>query len=220
MRRRLVLAFTDYVTDLVARRRAEGATGDDLVSKLVAAETSVGPLTDQQLNGYINLLVAAGNETTRNAIAGGVATLLQHPDQAELLASDPERYVDGAVEEILRWISPVIQFARTAMADYEIGGQLIQAGDDVGLFYPSANRDRRQFDDPYRFDITRSPNYHLAFGHGEHFCLGANLARWEMRAVFRRLAPHLDEIRLDGEPSRVRHLHVAAIKALPVSRAA
>ena len=220
MRRRLFRDFHTYIDELLAERRElidAGGGGDDIISKLVAADTPAGPLTEQQLHGYVNLLIAAGNETTRNAITGGVATLLQHPEEAARLAADPEGLVETAVEEMLRWTSPVIQFARTAMADYELGGQLIRAGEDVGLFYPSANRDDSQFDDPYRFDVGRDPNFHLAFGHGPHFCLGANLARWEMRAVFAELAPHLGEIALAGEPSRVRHLHVAAVKSLPVS---
>ncbi|MDH3681887.1 MAG: cytochrome P450 [Acidimicrobiia bacterium] len=218
MRRRLFREFHDYVAELLAERR--GGAGDDVITKLVNAETPAGPLTEQQLHGYVNLLIAAGNETTRNAITGGVATLIQHPDEAARLAADPDGLVETAVEEILRWTSPVIQFARTAMADYELAGQTIRAGEDVGLFYPSANRDEAQFEEPYRFDVGRDPNYHLAFGHGPHFCLGANLARWEMRAVFRELAPHLGEIALVGEPARVRHLHVAAIKSLPVAHAA
>ena len=222
MRRRLLRGFDVYVSELLAERQQAiqaGMAGDDIITKLVGAETPAGPLTEQQLHGYVNLLIAAGNETTRNAITGGVATLLQHPDEAARLAADPQGMVETAVEEMLRWTSPVIQFARTAMADYELGGQQIRAGEDVGLFYPSANRDERQFDDPYRFDVGREPNYHLAFGHGPHFCLGANLARWEMRAVFRALAPHLAEMALAGEPARVRHLHVAAVKSLPVELA-
>ena len=146
------------------------------------------PLTAQQLHGYLVLLIGAGNETTRNAIAGGVIALLQHPDQFALLCQHPE-LIDTATEEILRWVSPVIQFARTAIDDVVLGGKRIRAGDTVGIFYPSANRDETAFADPYRFDITRSPNYHQAFGHGAHFCLGANLARWELRAALRALFP-------------------------------
>jgi cytochrome P450 len=226
MRRRLFREFHAYVDELLAERRerqGDGGGGDpaqaDIITQLLTADTPAGPLTEQQLHGYVNLLIAAGNETTRNAITGGVATLLQHPAEAARLAADPDGLVETAVEEMLRWTSPVIQFARTAMADYELGGQRIRAGEDVGLFYPSANRDERQFVEPYRFDVGRDPNYHLAFGHGPHFCLGANLARWEMRAVFAELAPYLDELVLAGEPVRVRHLHVAAIKSLPVTAA-
>lgn len=142
--------------------------------------------------------------------------LLEQPDQADLLAADPAGHADTAAEEILRWVSPVIQFARTATTDVELAGQRIAAGDTVVVWYPSGNRDDREFDDPYRFDITRDPNRHLPFGHGEHFCLGANVARWELRAVFRELAPHLARLGLAGGPDRVPGLHVGAVAHLPV----
>ncbi|MFB0976404.1 MAG: cytochrome P450, partial [Myxococcota bacterium] len=130
--------------------------------------------------------------------------------------ADPSLVV-SAVEEMLRWTSPVVQFARTAVEDFELGGQKIRAGEDVGMFYPSANRDEEVFDEPYRFDITRSPNHHLAFGgYGAHFCLGANLARWELRAAVRSLLPILPDMELAGREERVPHLHVPAIQRLPV----
>ena len=153
-----------------------------------------------------------GNETTRNTITGGVRALLEHPAEAARLAADPDGLVVTAVEEILRWVSPVIQFARTATTDTEIAGQAVAAGDTVVLWYPSANRDERQFADPYRFDLGRDPNPHVAFGHGQHFCLGANLARWELRAVFRHLAPYLDRLELVGGPERMAGLHVGAVR--------
>lgn len=212
VRRRLGAELHDYLEDLIADRRTRGPDGgDDLATLLVHATIDGVPLTQQQLHGYLLLLITAGNETTRNSIAGGVSALLKHRDQAEMLADDPETHVESAVEEIMRWVSPVIQFGRTALRDFELNGQLIRAGDTVGVWYPSANRDEEMFPDPYRFDITRSPNYHLAFGHGVHFCLGANLARWEMRSVFRELAPHLANLELVGEPRRLPHLHVGAI---------
>jgi cytochrome P450 len=110
----------------------------------------------------------------------------------------------------------VIQFARTATEDFNLAGTTIKAGDTVVLWYPSANRDERQFPEPYRFDVSRTPNYHLAFGYGPHFCLGANLARWELRAVFRELAPHLRHLELAGEPTRLGDLHVGAIGSMPI----
>ena len=216
IRRRLGLEFHQFRSQLIADRRRSGPEGEDLASLLVHATIDGQPLDDQQLHGYISLLIGAGNETTRNAISGGVKALLDHPDQAERLAQDPEGLIETAVEELLRWTSPVIQFARTATADFQLAGTTIKAGDTVGLWYPSANRDERQFADPYRLDVGRSPNFHLAFGHGQHFCLGANLARWELRATFKALAPHLRHLELAGEPTRLGNLHVGAIGALPV----
>ncbi len=211
-RRRLGRELFDYLEHLIDDRRAQGPDGgDDLATLLVHATINDEPLTRQQLHGYLGLLIAAGNETTRNSITGGVRALLQHPDQAQLLASQTDAHVETAVEEIMRWVSPVIQFARTALSDFELSGTTIKAGDTIGVWFPSANRDESMFADPYRFDITRSPNYHLAFGHGAHFCLGANLARWEMRSVFRHLAPHLEHLELVGEPRRLPHLHVGAV---------
>ena len=198
-----------YCQEIGDRGRADRTGG--LLSRVATGEVDGCPLTDQQLNGYVLLLLAAGNETTRNATTGGVIALLQHPDELARLVADPD-LVEPAVEEILRWTSPVIQFARTATADVELHGTRIRAGDTVGLYYPSANRDDRVFADPYRFDIGRSPNHHLAFGHGAHFCLGANLARWELRAVLRALVPVLPRLELVGEPTRFGHPHLGAVQ--------
>jgi cytochrome P450 len=211
---RPALLFQDYTRSLVVRaRQCPAASRDaaDLTNKVVHGEVDGCPLTDQQLHGYLILLIGAGNETTRNATSRGVTALLEHRDQIERLVADPS-LVEPAVEEILRWTSPVIQFARTATADVELRGQLIREGDTVGVFYPSANRDEEQFADPYRFDVGRSPNYHMAFGHGAHFCLGANLARWELRAMLRALLPVLPRLELAGEPQRGGHLHLGLVK--------
>ncbi len=186
-------------------------TSEGLLGRVATGMVDGCPLTDQQLNGYVLLLLAAGNETTRNATTGGVIALLQHPEQLRQLCANPS-LVDTATEEVLRWTSPVIQFARTATDDVEMHGILIRTGETVGVFYPSANRDERAFDDPYQFDVSRSPNYHQAFGHGAHFCLGANLARWELRAVLRALAPLLPRLELVGEPTRFGHLHLGALQ--------
>ncbi len=215
IRRRLGREYHDYRTELIDRRR-QTPGGDDLASILVDATIDGRPLDDQQLHGYLTLLIGAGNETTRNAITGGVKVLLEHPAERDRLAADPDGMVETAVEELLRWTSPVIQFARTATDDFDLAGTAISAGDTVVLWYPSANRDERQFPEPYRFDVGRTPNYHLAFGYGPHFCLGANLARWELRAVFRELAPHLCHLALAGEPTRLGDLHVGAIASMPV----
>ena len=214
IRRRLGREFHEYRAELIARRREQ--PGDDLASLLVEATVDDKPLNDQQLHGYLNLLITAGNETTRNAITGGVKALIEHPDQRDRLAADPIGLAETAVEELLRWTSPVIQFARTCTRDFELGGTTVRTGDTVVLWYPSANRDERQFPEPYALDVGRTPNAHLAFGYGPHFCLGANLARWELRAVFRELAPHLHHLELAGEPVRIANLHVGGINSLPV----
>jgi cholest-4-en-3-one 26-monooxygenase len=211
VRRRIGREFKEYLDGVIADRRAQGPEADDLATALVHATINGEPLTDQQLHGYLQLLIGAGNETTRNSITAGVQALLEHPDQLQRLVADPAGLNHTAVEEILRWSSPVVQFARTALSDFELAGTTIKAGDTVTLWFPSANRDERQFDEPYRFDVGREPNYHLAFGHGEHFCLGANLARWELRATFNQLAPHLVNLEAVGGPQRHPDLHVPAI---------
>jgi cytochrome P450 len=219
VRRRAGLEYHEYRQQLIDRARSRPVPdGDDpdLVGRLVHARIGGQLLDDQRLHGYIELLVGGGNETTRNTITGGVETLLNHRDEASVLADNPAGVVDAAVEEILRWVSPVIQFARTATADVELGDNTIRRGDTVVLWYPSGNRDEREFPDPYRFDVGRTPNNHLTFGHGAHFCLGANLARWELRATFRALAPHLAHLELAGPPERLPGLHVGAVAHVPV----
>ena len=214
LRFRLSMEFYEYCAATAARAKA--AQDGSLTARVASGEVEGQPLTAQQLHGYLVLLIGAGNETTRTAIAGGVVALLQHPEQLALLCGNPD-LIDTATEEILRWVSPVIQFARTATDDVVLGGQRIRRGDTVGIFYPSANRDERAFDDPYRFEISRSPNYHQAFGHGAHFCLGANLARWELRAQLRALLPVLPRLQLKGEPQRAGHLHLGIVKHQAIS---
>ncbi len=211
--------LTDYMIDLIADRQARGEGGDDLSSLIVHSRIDGKPLTEQQLQGYLFVILAAGNETTQNAITGGVHALLEHPDERDRLCANPDLVVSAA-EEILRWTSPVVQFARTAVEDFELAGTTIRAGEDVGMWYPSANRDEAVFPDPYRFDVTRRPNHHVAFGgFGAHFCLGANLARWELRAALRALIPLLPRLASAGAPERVPNLHVSAIHRLPVRAA-
>ena len=215
--------MTDYMVELVADRRAKGPGGDDLSTQVVFGKVFGKELTVQQLQGFLFVLLAAGNETTQNAISGGVKALLEHPEQAKLLHenADNEALIVSTAEEILRWTSPVLQFARTPVVDFELSGVKIEAGQDVGMWYPAANRDPAVFDRPYEFDITRNPNRHLAFGgYGAHFCLGANLARWELRAALRALAPVLPQIELAGRETRCPNLHVSAIYELPVRAAA
>ncbi len=205
-----------YNETLVEQRLREGL-GADLLSTLLQADIDGERLTPREISAYFTVLVAAGNETTRNSTTGGIKALLDHPEQLERLIAEPD-LVPSAVEEILRWTSVVIQFQRTVMEDVEIRGQAIRRGESVVLWYPSANRDEDVFEDPYRFDIAREPNDHFAFGgFGEHFCLGAHLARWEMRAMFHALVPVLPKLELVSEPELVAgSLHVGGIKRMMV----
>lgn len=216
MRKRLHREYHEFKVELVERKRRQ--PGDDLSSILVHAQIDGRPLTEQQLHGYLNLLIAAGNETTRNALSRGMLALIEHPDQVDRLLDDPDQFVEPAVEEILRWTTPVIQFVRTATTDVELHGKTIEAGQHVALWYGPANRDPRVFDEPYQLDISRQPNEHLALGHGTHFCLGANLARWELRAAFRALAETdvLRRLEPAGEPTWLTDLHVGAYNHAPV----
>lgn len=207
-----------YLAQMIDEARERGATADDLLTALLEARIDGEPLPPQALVAYVMLLIAAGLDTTRHATTGGVHLLLEHPDQLARLAADPS-LIDSAVEEILRYTSPVIHFMRTAVADFEIGGKKIREGESVSLWYPSANRDEAVFDRPYDFDIARDPNPHLAFGgYGPHFCIGAHLARTQLRAIFRELLPLLPQLEVAGELVRMRNLHVGGYTALPVRR--
>jgi cholest-4-en-3-one 26-monooxygenase len=204
-----------YAQALAAERRAEPRA--DIVSALLEAEVDGDRLTEMDFNLFFMMLAVAGNETTRNAIAHGMNAFLEHPDQWELLVSDPARHIPSAVEEILRWASPVMYFRRNATRDVELGGQTIRAGEKISLWYISANRDEDVFDDPFRFDITRDPNNHIAFGGGgPHFCLGAQLARLEIRLLFEAIAQRYSRIEALGPPDRLRSNFIGGIKHLPV----
>jgi cytochrome P450 len=148
-------------------------------------------------------------------MAGGLQALIEHPEQLALLKAHPE-HLATAVDEIIRWVTPVKHFMRTANQDAEVGGKSIRAGESVLLSYPSANRDEAVFDGPNRFDVTRSPNKHLAFGFGVHYCLGALLARMELRALLAELIPRLDHVELAGEPALMKTLFVGGLKRLPI----
>jgi cytochrome P450 len=193
-----------YAAKLGAEKRAQPA--DDVWSVLANAEMagddgSLERLSELELDLFFLLLATAGSETTRNTISSGLLALLENPDQLALLRDDPE-VLDTATEELLRWSSPVTSFGRTATVDVELGGQQIRAGDRVTFWYPSGNRDERAFTDPFAFDVTRSPNPHVSFGGGgAHFCLGAHLARREIRAMFAALLQHCGSIDVVGEPT-------------------
>jgi cytochrome P450 len=185
------------------------------VSALAAARVGGRALGDFELLCYCFLLVLAGNETTRNASSGGMLALLERPALARRLREEPA-LLDSAVEEIVRWSAPIVYFARTATRDVELAGRRIRRGDRLALFYPSANRDEAVFPDPDVFDPARDPNPHLSFGIGEHFCLGANLARLELRALFGELLRRLPPLAAAGPPARLRSNFVGGVKHLPV----
>jgi cholest-4-en-3-one 26-monooxygenase len=202
-----------YSQALAADRRANPQ--NDIISILVSAEDG-DALNEHEFNIFVLLLAVAGNETTRNAISHGVIAMIEHPDQWALLRANPE-LVDSAVEEICRWATPVNAFRRTAQSDITLHGVDIKQGDSVVMYYVAANHDPEVFTDPHIFDITRSPNPHLTFGGGgPHFCLGANLARLEMRALFAELAARCETIELTGEIKRLRSSFINGVKTLPV----
>jgi cytochrome P450 len=178
-----------YLNELLEQRRHE--PGDDFVSQLICAEIDRRPPTEEQLLNYCELIVEAGNETTRNAISAGLLAFSQHRGEWERLKACPD-LLPGAVEEILRWARPIIHFVRAATEDCELQGVKISAGEKVALFYASGNRDEEAFGDPFTFRVDRQPNPHLAFGIGEHFCMGAHLARLELETVLRHLLTRLE----------------------------
>jgi cholest-4-en-3-one 26-monooxygenase len=202
-----------YFAELAAERRKDPR--DDMVSVLARAEVNGASMPPLELLSYYFLLVVAGNETTRNAASGGLLALIENAGELEKLRRNPA-LVEPAVEEIVRWTSPVNQFCRTSTEDVELHGQQIRAGDAFCLFYGSANRDEEVFDEPDRFKVDRRPNPHLGFGIGEHFCLGANLARLELRVIFRDLAERLEEIELAGPVERMRSSFLVGAKRMPI----
>ena len=202
------------MNDLRERRLREPA--DDLTSVLVHAEVDGDRLTEKELGAFFILLVAAGNETTRNAISHGMKALCDHPEQRARWRADFEGLARSAVEEIVRWASPVIFMRRTTTRDVELGGQKLAEGEKVVLFYNSGNRDEAAFDGPYRFDVGRWPNEHVGFGGpGPHFCLGANLARREIQVMFRQLLERLPDLEIEGEPAYLFSMFINGIKRMP-----
>jgi cytochrome P450 len=204
----------EYFQNLIAVRRAQPR--DDLLSVLAEAEIDEHRLTDEDLLNFAFLLLVAGNETTRNLIALGTLALISHPDQCRLLVENPE-LIPVAVEEMLRWNSPVVHMARTAVVDMEIRGQQIAAGDVLVMLYGSANRDEDIFgSDSEEFKVTRHPNPHIAFGCGEHSCVGAQLARLEATVMFEELLGRFPKLELFGEVDRMRATMVPGVKRMTV----
>ena len=206
-----------YANELKDERRK--SPRDDIVTALLTAEIDGDRLSDMDFNFFFLLLAVAGNETTRNTMSHGMLALLQHPDQYRLLVENPtEAIINSATEEMLRWASPVMYFRRNVTRDTVLRGQQLRAGDKVGIYYVSANRDEDVFANPFRFDITRQPNPHVAFGGGgPHFCLGANLARAEIRILFEEIAKRIPDMELAGDINHLRSNFIGGVKHLPVT---
>ena len=209
----VVLDFFEYFTRITEERRAN-PTGD-LASAVANGKIDGRDLEMIQTISYYIIAATAGHDTTASATAGGMLALIEHPGQFARLKADPS-LVATAADEIIRWTTPVKHFLRTANEDYVLSGTTIRKGETVLLSYPSANRDETVFDDPYTFDISRSPNKHLSFGFGVHYCLGAMLARMEIKAILSELVPRLESIELDGDPQLIKTVFVGGLKHLPV----
>jgi cytochrome P450 len=209
------LEVFEYGRRLAAERK--GGDGEDLVSKLINRIPEDGqPLSDNEFDNYFLLLVVAGNETTRHAISQAMLALINNPDQLHWLQNNLDK-LPIAVEELIRWASPVYHFRRTATRDTELGGKQIKEGDKVVMWFASGNRDEEAFTNPYQLDLTRSPNDHITFGKGgPHFCLGSALARMEIRLMFEALLPRIKTIEVAGDVTRVRSNFVNGIKQFPV----
>lgn len=208
-----LLEMFQYFTELTASRRANPT--DDLASTIANATINGEPLDDIATVSYYAILAAAGHDTSSASISGGMHALIEHPDQLARLRENPA-LMPLAVEEMIRWTTPVKEFMRTAQRDYQIRRVRIAAGDSVLLSYVSANRDDDVFDEPFRFDIGRDPNRHIAFGYGVHFCLGAALARLEVNSFFSALLPRLESVELAGTPAHVATTFVGGLKHLPI----
>lgn len=211
-----VLEMHRYAGEVAAEKRLH--PGDDLATALVNAEVDGRRLSDEQFSWFFLLLVNAGGDTTRNLVAGSIEALLEHPEQMRRLQADPEGLMPTAVEELMRWVSPVVHMRRTATVDTRIGEQRVAAGDKVVMFYGSANRDEAVWPDPDRLDLSRSPNPHVAFGGGgPHMCLGAHFARMETAALLRQIVTRLGDLRADGPIERLPSTFIAGPRRFPVT---
>jgi cytochrome P450 len=208
-----LLEMFEYFTALIASRR-ENPT-EDLASAIANAKIDGEPLSDIDTISYYAIIAAAGHDTTSATISGGLLALIENPDQHRRLTADLG-LMPLATEEMIRWVTPVKAFMRTAAEDATVRGVPIAAGESVLLSYVSGNRDEDVFDDPFSFDVTRDPNKHIAFGYGVHFCLGAALARMEVSSFFSELLPRLESVELAGEPQHVATTFVGGLKHLPI----
>ncbi len=211
--RNAMVELFSYFTEIVEEKKKKPA--DDLITLFTQLEYEGKPLEFMDILAWCLIIVVAGNETTRNGTSGGMLAFVENQDEMRKLQQDPSLLRD-AVEECVRWSTPIIHFARTANRDYEIRGKTIKEGQSVALFYPSANRDEDVFEDPFTFRIDRRPNRHLGFGIGEHFCAGSHLARLEMAVAYKYLLPRIEEIELAGPVERLRSTLVGGVKHLPI----
>ncbi len=204
-----------YAQQLAGERRV--APRDDLVTALIEAEIDGDRLTDLDFNLFFLLLAVAGNETTRNTMSHGMLALMQNPDEYRLLSEDPIGRIELASEEMLRWASPVMYFRRNVTKDTVLRDKEFKDGDKVGIWYVSANRDEEVFENPFRFDIGRTPNEHIAFGGGgPHFCLGASLPRMEIRVLFEEIAKRIPDMQMSADSDYLRSNFIGGIKHMPV----
>jgi cytochrome P450 len=208
-----LLDFFAYFSDITNARRATPT--EDLASAIANARVDGEFLSDIDIASYYVIIATAGHDTTSSTISGGLHALIEHPGELASLRDDPA-LLPTAADEMIRWVTPVKEFMRTATADAEVGGITIKEGEAVLLSYPSGNRDEEVFTDPFRFDAGRDPNKHLAFGFGVHYCLGAALARIETRALFAELLPRLESIELAGRPEWTATTFVGGLKHLPI----
>ncbi len=210
-----IRSMFEYGMGVIQEKRARPT--DDLASRLLHAEVDGRRLDDEDFLLFFLLLIDAGGDTTRNLVGGGMLALLEHPDQYAMLRSDPETYLPRAREELLRWVSPVIYMRRTALQDTEIAGQRIRAGDKVVMYYGAANRDPTQFEAPDRFDISRHPNRHIAFGNGTHICMGQHVARVEIDALMKEVLRRMPDIELAEPPQWLASNFISGPRTMPVT---
>lgn len=208
-----ILDFFTYFAGITAARRAH--PGEDLATVIANGKVNGCPLGDLETASYYIIVATAGHDTTSSSIAGGLRALIENPGELKKLKENPA-LLSTAVDEMIRWTTPVQHFMRTATEDYELRGREIKKGDALQLLYISGNRDEEAFPEPFKFKVDREPNRHVAFGYGVHVCLGQHLAKMEIRAFFSELLKRLDHIELAGDPKRVQALFVSGLKSLPV----
>lgn len=210
----VIADFEAYFADLSRQRRANPT--DDVASLIANARIDGEGVPEHETNGYYIIIATAGHDTTSSSVAGGLLALIEHPGEMERLRADTERYMPSAVNEVVRWVTPVRHFMRTATADCSVGGTDIAEGESCILWYPSANRDAAVFDHPFKFRVDRPGARHLAFGFGAHACLGQHLARMEMSALFHELLRRVDHMELNGAPRYSQSTFVGGLKSLPI----